>query len=126
MKKAQRQQDSPADLVDCRLPRDGLDDQPGQYVIGVGVAHLGARCEQGGLGQCGIDHLIGALRLGGEFVGVVEVFGQAALVAQQLTHGDGTAVDAVAVYPAGQIRFHGAVEIDPPFRDQLQHRRRDE
>ena len=102
-----------------------LDQQAGDDVVGVRVLHRGARRELRGPRQRRVEELIAGDRFGGRRGFGVEVLRQAALMAQQLTHGDRVGVDALAADAARQVRLDGRVEVDLALGDELQNRRRD-
>ena len=126
LEQPERHDDSPGDLLGGRPSGDRLDQQAGDDVVGVGVFHRGARRELGGSRQRRVEELIARspVRSGGG-VSFVVVLRQAALMAQQLTHGDRVGVDALAADAAGQVRLDGRVEVDLALGDELQNRRCD-
>ena len=125
LEKPERHDDSPRDLVGGRPACHLLDEQTGDDVVGVRVLHGGARRELGGPRQRHVEELIGGYRFGWRRGVVVEVLGQAALMAQQLTHCDRVGVDVLAVDAPRQIRLDGCVEVDLALGGELQNGRRD-
>ncbi len=135
---AQRPQDEPLQLLGERTAGDALGHQPGQHVVGVGVAPVRPRREPRRLGQRQPHQLLGPVGVEPvlhpllappgdpglerpvrvELAGVVE---DPAGVLQQHPYGD----PPVEAEP-GQVVGHGGVQADPALGHQHEHRGRDE